>query len=138
MDCIFCSIANGEIPSSTVYEDDQTRVILDINPAAAGHLLVLPKTHCTSLLECDDALLGHVMSVAKKAGNGLKEALACDGVNILANCYPTAGQSVPHFHVHVIPRYENQPEKDGLTISQVEIGKPDADALAAKIAQAIR
>ncbi len=136
MDCIFCAIANGEIPSSTVYEDDDLRIILDINPAAAGHLLVLPKTHCTSLLECDDELLGKVMSAAKKAGNAVKNELNADGVNILANCYPAAGQSVDHFHVHVIPRYENAPEKDGLTISQVEIVKPDAQALAAKLAKA--
>lgn len=129
MDCIFCKIAAGEIPSTTLYEDDQTRIILDINPAAAGHALILPKKHFRSLLEADEETLGHVFALAAKLGNRMEEALGCDGVNVIANCREGAGQTIDHFHVHVIPRYKNQPEKDALIISQSEIEKPDFEEL---------
>ena len=133
MDCIFCKIANGEIPSTTLYEDDDLRVIFDINPTSAGHALILPKEHAASLLEYPAEKLGHVFEIAQKVGKSMEKGLHADGVNILANCREAAGQSVDHFHVHVIPRYANQPEKDALVIETHEIPKPDFDALAKSI-----
>lgn len=129
MDCLFCKIAEGSIDAATLYEDDQLRVILDIGPASIGHALVIPKTHVASLLECPDDLLGAVYAAAARTGRKMEQVLHCDGVNVLANCRPGAGQTIDHFHVHVIPRYTNQPEKDGLHISQSEIPKPDFDQL---------
>ncbi|WP_288875711.1 HIT family protein [uncultured Allobaculum sp.] len=133
MDCLFCSISQGEIPSSTLYEDEDVRVILDINPAALGHALVIPKTHVPSLLEADDALLAKVFSVARQVGNRQIEVLDADGVNIFANCREAAGQTIDHFHVHVVPRYAGSPEKDVLSISQGELEKPDFEALVEKL-----
>lgn len=129
MDCLFCSIAAGDILSSTLYEDDQVRVILDISPATAGHTLILPKKHSASLLEADPETIAHVFDTAARLGRRMEEALGCDGVNILANCRSGAGQTIDHFHVHVIPRYADQPEKDSLQISQSEITKPDFEQL---------
>ncbi len=137
MDCIFCKIANGEIGSNTIYEDDDLRVIFDINPAAAGHALILPKEHAASLLEYPAEKLGHVFETAQKVGKAMEKELGADGVNILANCREAAGQSVDHFHVHVIPRYQDQPEKDGVIISFNPIEKPDFEALAAALKQSL-
>ncbi len=104
-DCIFCKIANGEIPSATVYEDEDFRVILDLGPANPGHALILPKEHYPNLLALDGQLAARVMPLAAKIGAALQEALGCDGFNVLQNNGRAAGQSVFHFHVHVIPRY---------------------------------
>lgn len=129
MDCIFCKIANGEIPSATLYEDDAVRVIFDISPASEGHALVLPKGHYASMLEYPAEGLGAVFQAAQKVGQAMEKELGCDGVNILANCRETAGQTIDHFHVHVIPRYANAPEKDHMTISSTPIDSPDFEAL---------
>lgn len=137
MDCIFCKIANGEIGSSTIYEDDDLRVIFDINPASAGHALILPKQHARSLLEYPADKLGHVFETAQKVGQAMEKELGADGVNILANCREAAGQTVDHFHVHIIPRYENQPQKDGVTIHFDPVEKPDFDKLAAALRQSL-
>ena len=104
--CIFCNIAAGEIPSTTLYEDDDVRVIFDIGPATKGHALVIPKTHVANVFEISDELLGKAYSVAKKIAQALKETTGCEGINILQNNGEMAGQSVFHFHIHVIPRYE--------------------------------
>jgi len=104
MDCIFCRIANGEIPSATVYEDDLVRVILDLGPAARGHALVLPKEHFKDSTEAPEALLGHVMAVGASIGEAQMKAFGADGFNMIQNNGEAAGQSVFHLHLHVIPR----------------------------------
>lgn len=104
-DCIFCKIANGEIPSATVYEDNDFRVILDISPAAKGHSLILPKQHSDNLWELGEEERKKVLDIAAKVSKAQKKALSCDGVNLLQNNGLAAGQSVFHFHMHLIPRY---------------------------------
>ena len=103
--CIFCKIASGEIPSATLYEDEDFRVILDLGPATKGHALILPKKHAANIAEMPDDLLGRAASVAKKVAVAMKEGLSCDGVNIVQNNGEAAGQTVFHFHMHIIPRY---------------------------------
>ena len=108
-DCIFCKIANGEIPSSTVYEDEDFRVILDLGPAAQGHALILPKEHFKDVCELDPAVAAKVLPLGAKIGAAMKTALGCAGFNLVQNNGEAAGQTVFHFHVHVIPRYEGGP-----------------------------
>lgn len=109
--CIFCKIANGEIPSNTIYEDDAFRVILDNGPATKGHALVLPKAHYSDLFEMPEEAAADAMKVAKKVASLIKTKLNCDGLNLVQNNGETAGQTVMHFHLHVIPRYENDGQK---------------------------
>ncbi|MBQ6414711.1 MAG: HIT family protein [Butyrivibrio sp.] len=109
--CIFCKIANGEIPSNTIYEDDDFRVILDNGPATKGHALVLPKEHYADLFEIPEEKVAGAIKVAKKVAGLMKEKLACDGLNLVQNNGLVAGQTVMHFHLHVIPRYENDGQK---------------------------
>lgn len=106
-DCIFCKIANGEIPSATLYEDDDFRVILDLGPATKGHALILPKAHYADLTEIPEELAGKATAVAKKVVTAMKAALPCDGYNVVQNNGEAAGQTVFHYHVHLIPRYKN-------------------------------
>lgn len=106
-DCIFCKIANGEIPSATLYEDDDFRVILDLGPATKGHALILPKSHYADLTEIPEELAGKATGVAKKIVTAMKAALPCDGYNVVQNNGEAAGQTVFHYHVHLIPRYVN-------------------------------
>ena len=105
-DCIFCKIANGQIPSATLYEDEEFRVILDLGPASKGHALILPKKHAANLFELPDDTAGKAMIVAKKIAAALKEGLKADGLNIVQNNGEAAGQTVFHFHMHLIPRYK--------------------------------
>ena len=109
-DCIFCKIAAGEIPSATLYEDDDFRVILDLGPASKGHALILPKEHYRNLYDIDEEVVAKAMILAKKMVNKLTKVLDCDGYNIVQNNEECAGQSVFHFHMHVIPRYEGGPD----------------------------
>ena len=111
--CIFCKIANGEIPAATIYEDEDFRVILDLGPASKGHALILPKAHAANLFELPDDLVAKAMLVAKKVGGKLKEALGCDGLNLVQNNGEAAGQTVFHFHMHLIPRMND--DKVGIT-----------------------
>ncbi len=104
--CIFCKIANGEIPSATLYEDDDFRVILDLGPATKGHALLLPKTHAANLYELPDDLAEKAILVAKKAAAGLRDGLGSDGLNLVQNNGEAAGQTVFHFHMHLIPRWK--------------------------------
>lgn len=104
--CIFCKIAAGEIPSATIYEDEDFRVILDIEPASKGHALILPKDHYANLYELSDQLATKVLIVAKKVITAMTEVLGCDGYNVLQNNGEAAGQTVFHFHMHLIPRYK--------------------------------
>ena len=104
--CIFCKIANGEIPAATLYEDENFRVILDLGPASKGHALILPKSHAANIYEMPDELAGKAMILAKKMAGALTKALNCDGFNIVQNNGECAGQTVFHFHMHLIPRYK--------------------------------
>lgn len=104
--CIFCKLANGQIPTTSVYENDKFKVILDTAPAAKGHALVLPKQHYKNLLEADDEVIKDAVIVAKKVGLAMMKGLNCDGINIVQNNNPAAGQTVFHLHIHVIPRFE--------------------------------
>lgn len=105
--CIFCKIAGGEIPSATLYEDADFRVIMDISPASKGHALILPKEHYANLYELPDELAAKVLVLAKNMITKLKDIVGCDGYNVLQNNGEAAGQTVFHFHMHLIPRYEN-------------------------------
>lgn len=104
--CIFCKIANGEIPAATLYEDEEFRVILDLGPASKGHSLILPKAHAANIYELPDETAAKAMILAKKMASKLTAALKCDGFNIVQNNGETAGQTVFHFHMHLIPRYK--------------------------------
>ena len=106
-DCIFCKIANGEIPSNTIFENDDFRVILDNGPATKGHALVLPKKHYADLFEIPEETLSGAAKVAKNVASIMKDKLNFDGVNLVQNNGAAAGQSVLHFHPHIIPRYKN-------------------------------
>lgn len=114
-DCIFCKIANGEIPSKTLHEDELFRVILDLNPATRGHALILPKDHATSLFDLPEETAATVLVLAKKLAAVMSEKLSCDGLNLVQNNGEAAGQTVSHFHLHMIPRYLN----DGQTLGWV-------------------
>lgn len=103
-ECIFCKIAGGEIPAATIYEDEEFRVILDLGPASKGHALIIPKAHYANLYEMPDELAGKAMILAKKIITKMTEVLQCDGYNIVQNNGEEAGQTVFHFHMHLIPR----------------------------------
>lgn len=125
-DCIFCKIAAGEIPSATVYEDDDFRAILDLGPAAKGHTLVIPKSHSDNLLSVEPDTAAKALKVISKTANAIKEALGCDGINIVQNNGEAAGQTVMHLHFHIIPRYKN----DSVNIGWQPM-KPSNEELAA-------
>ena len=105
-ECIFSKIANGEIPSAALYEDENFRVILDLGPASKGHALILPKAHYADIYEIPGELAAEAMVLAKKMAERMTEVLKCDGFNIVQNNGEIAGQTVFHFHMHLIPRYE--------------------------------
>ncbi len=105
MDCIFCKIVNGEIPSYTIYEDDIVKVFLDINPQTNGDTLIIPKKHFNNILDIDINTCNHINEVIKKMYPLLKEKLHCEGMTIIQN--NDLGQDIKHFHVHLTPRYTN-------------------------------
>lgn len=109
--CIFCKLANGVFPTNWIYEDDDFKVILDADPATKGHALILPKQHAANIFELDEACAGKVLVLAKKVATQMKTKLGCAGVNLVQNNGEAAGQTVDHFHMHVIPRYEDDPDK---------------------------
>lgn len=111
--CIFCKIANGEIPSAALYEDDDFKVILDLGPATKGHALIIPKEHYANLYEIDDEIAAKAFKLAKKMVITLTDVLGCDGYNVVQNNGEAAGQTVFHFHIHLIPRYKG--DKAGIT-----------------------
>ncbi|HEY2655342.1 MAG TPA: HIT family protein [Solirubrobacteraceae bacterium] len=108
-DCIFCKIVAGEIPSQIVGQDELTISFMDIAPATRGHALVIPRRHTRDLLEIGDDELTAVVRAAKRLAQRASERLGADGVNLINSCGPAAWQTVFHFHVHVIPRYEGDP-----------------------------
>ena len=134
-DCIFCKIAGGEIPSYTVYEDNDFRAIMDIAPASKGHVIILPKVHAADVFELEEDIASKIYVVAQKIAKAVKEATGCDGVNILQNNGEAAGQTVFHLHMHVIPRWNN----DGIKIKWVpgQADKTDIEAVASKIKENI-
>ena len=132
-DCIFCLLANGDIPTAKVYEDDDLTVILDAGPATKGHALVLPKDHYKNITEVPQELAGKLVAIASKVGNAQMKALGAAGFNVVINTNEAAGQTVFHCHVHVIPRYEG----DAGIISWVPGEAKDSEAVAAKIAASL-
>ena len=128
--CIFCKILAGEIPSTAVYEDDDFKAILDVNPAARGHVIILPKNHAANIYELPDEDASKIMIVAKKIATAIEKANHCDGVNILQNNGEAAGQTVFHLHVHVIPRFKG----DTVNIGWIQGDMPeDLDAICKEI-----
>lgn len=121
--CIFCKLANGDIPTNTVYEDDYLRAIMDASPANKGHVIILPKAHAANIFEFEEAYIKKAFVLAKKIAIALKKLLNCDGVNILQNNGEAAGQTVFHFHVHVIPRYSKDSCKVTWTQGSYEEGE---------------
>jgi histidine triad (HIT) family protein len=107
--CIFCKIVAGELPATIVQEDERTIAFLDISPATRGHALVVPRRHARDLLSIDDADLAACAAAAKRLAARMPDALGAAGVNLLNSCGPAAWQTVFHFHLHVIPRYEDDP-----------------------------
>ncbi len=122
--CIFCKILADEIPSTVVYEDDLFRAILDVNPAARGHVIILPKNHAPNLYELPETEASKILLVAQKIAIAMKKAYHCDGINILQNNGEAAGQTVFHLHVHVIPRFEG--DRDHINIGWLP-GETPAD-----------
>lgn len=131
VNCIFCKLANGEIPTATLYEDEDFRVILDASPASKGHALIIPKEHYASLYELSDELAAKTLVLAKKMITKLTDILGCDGYNIVQNNGEAAGQTVFHFHLHMIPRFKD----DGVGIGwkMGELTEEDKEELLSKI-----
>lgn len=135
---VFCRIIDGELPSSKVYEDDDVLAILDISQTTRGHTLVMPKKHCTSFLDCEAETLHKVFDVARRIGQAEVAVLGAKGVNVLTNVGEMAGQSVPHFHVHVIPRYALGEGGFQITMKEQDTSKMNLPALALDIAAALK
>jgi histidine triad (HIT) family protein len=106
-DCVFCKIRDGQIPSIKIYEDERTLAIMDINPINSGHCLVLLKAHAPTVWDAEPADLQAAIAAAKKVAHALRETVKPDGLNMLQANGPAAFQSVPHYHLHLIPRWEN-------------------------------
>ena len=131
-DCIFCKIANGMVSSATIYENSDFKVILDVSPASKGHTLILPKEHFDNIFDMDADTAGKLFSLAAAVARAIKQATNCDGMNIVQNNGEIAGQTVFHFHMHLIPRYEG----DGVEVTW-KPGESTAEELN-KIAVAIK
>ena len=131
--CIFCKISGGEIPSKTIYEDEEFRVILDISPASKGHALIIHKEHYANLYEMPEDAAGRVMILAKKLAGHMTERLKCDGFNIVQNNGETAGQTVSHFHMHLIPRYAGDGNQDKLCWNHLELSQEELDEIWQKL-----
>ena len=130
-DCIFCKIANGEIPSRTLYEDEDFRVIMDLAPATKGHSLILPKEHYKNIYEIADDTASKVLPLAKKMAALMTEKLGADGFNIVQNNNEVAGQTVFHFHVHLIPRYND--DNQSLVMKPQEMTDAQLDVIKEQI-----
>ena len=130
MDCIFCKIIAGEIPSYKVYEDNKTLAFLDIAPVNDGHILVVPKKHYKNIEDISEEELCKIIKTVKKIGKALKKSLDILGYNVNINNNPIAGQIIPHIHFHVIPRYK----KDGLKLwAQGKYKNKEAEKIQNKI-----
>jgi histidine triad (HIT) family protein len=129
-DCIFCKIAAGELPGQIVAEDERTVAFMDINPGTRGHALVIPRPHVRDLLEIDADDLAAVALTAQRLARRAKERLGADGINLINSCGASAWQTVFHFHVHVIPRYVDDPLRLPWTPAP---GDPDEIATTAEL-----
>lgn len=134
-ECIFCKIANGDIPSATVYEDENFRVILDLGPASKGHALILPKNHFADVCELDEPVAAKVLPLAARIGKAMKKSLGCSGFNVVQNNGISAGQTVFHFHVHIIPRYDGGPAM--VTWTPGSVGSEELEKTAEAIKKAL-
>ena len=121
-DCIFCKLANGVFETNGIYEDEDFKVILDAAPATRGHALILPKEHYANIYELDEETAGKAFRLAKKLAGHMTDKLKCDGFNIIQNNGESAGQTVFHFDMHLIPRY-----KDDGAVLQWKPTSPDSD-----------
>ncbi len=133
--CIFCKIASGEIPSKTIYENYEFRVILDINPASKGHALIIPKEHYNDIYELPEEVAGHAMILAKKLAAHMTKVLNCDGFNILQNNGEVAGQTVFHFHMHLLPRYDKDGNQDKLCFNHLDLSQEELEEICQKLQQ---
>ena len=129
--CIFCKLANKDIPTNIIYEDDRFTVILDASPATKGHALILPKNHAANIYELPDEDASAVFVLAKKLATKMTEILHCDGFNIVQNNGEIAGQTVFHFHMHLIPRYKG--DEVGLTWKAGELSDEVRDEILKKV-----
>ena len=127
-DCIFCKIAAGEIPSRKIYEDSDLIAIMDLNPTSKGHSLIIPKEHCTNIYDIDEDIAAKVMKTAKKLATKMTVALNCDGFNLLQNNGETAGQTMFHFHMHLIPRYKDA-DNNMLKFTSVSFSDEEMDSI---------
>lgn len=133
--CLFCKIANGDIPSATIYEDRYFRAFMDVNPASPGHCLIVPREHFDNIYDLDGETAGRLFTLATGIARALREALACDGLNLVQNNGEAAGQTVGHFHLHLIPRYKG--DGVGLLWKPNKISDEELEELRAKIKKAI-
>ena len=134
-DCIFCKIANGMFPAAKIYEDEDFCVILDLGPASKGHAFILPKERFQDVCELDGNVASKVLPLAGRIGKAMKEGLGCAGFNLVQNNGEEAGQSVMHFHMHIIPRYKGGPKMvawEPKTLNQEE-AKDIVEAVKAKL-----
>lgn len=131
--CIFCKLAGGDIPTRSIYEDEKFRVILDADPASKGHALILPKEHYANIYELPDETAGAAFVLAKKMATHMTEVLSCDGFNLVQNNGETAGQTVFHFHLHLIPRYTDDLNKDKLCWNHQTFTDKELDAICAEL-----
>ncbi len=106
-DCLFCKIINGDVPSTKIYEDENSYAFLDINPINRGHTLLVPKKHSRNFFDADDKTLQQLVIVSKKLSVAIKDGVSADGINIHINNEPTAGQVIFHTHLHIIPRFSD-------------------------------
>lgn len=132
-DCIFCKIAAGEIPSKTIYEDERFRVILDISPASKGHALIIPKEHYANIYELPEEIAASAMVLAKKLAAHMTGILQCDGFNIIQNNGEPAGQTVFHFHMHLIPRYKGDGNQDKICWNHLELSQEELEDICQKL-----
>lgn len=132
-DCIFCKLANGVFPTNKIYEDENFTVILDASPANPGHCLIIPKQHFDCLFRLDDELAAKVMPLAKKIGAVIKAETGADGINVVQNNGTAAGQTVFHFHTHIIPRFDN--DNVGVGWRQLTPDENEQKELAAKLSE---
>jgi histidine triad (HIT) family protein len=130
-DCIFCKIVAGELPAELVQEDEHTVSFMDLNPWTRGHALVIPRRHSNNLYEVPDEDLRNTASAAKRLAERMRDRLGCDGINLLNACEPAAWQTVFHFHIHVIPRYVDDPLR--LPVQPEQATRAELSAVAAEL-----
>ncbi len=133
--CVFCKIAEKVIPSTIIYEDDYVMAFLDISPVTYGHTLVIPKEHFDTYLSTPKEIIHKAFDLAQRIGQVQIKQLGAKGVNILTNCYEAAGQVIPHFHIHVIPRYE---ANDGFKLEMKELKNVNLPALAQELKESLK